>query len=300
MDAALVSAWKDVCQQLAPAFTAPTLVTFLHLAAGWVLCRSRPAVTSLVLTVGEKLLGHAARHRVTYERFFHRAAWSLDDVSRPLLVRVVMPLVDEWGARDGGGGPPPVGLNVDDTTAARYGRHVAWAGYFKDASASNVLAKACHWSHNWVLGCVHFRCRLWPDWVILGDRPARVVRPVPQARGLRPDGQGPPVPHPPRTGGGDAGGDAGGRAGAGRSRSRPTGSTRRGCCAGCWTGRPARTWSAASDPTRPCTPCPRPAGPPAGGAGCRRRAGGCPRRGSWPPAGRRGGGRSRCRRTAGG
>jgi hypothetical protein len=43
---------------------------------------------------------------------------------------------------------------------------VAWAGYFKDASASNVAGKVCHWAHNWVIGCVNFRCRLWPDWVI--------------------------------------------------------------------------------------------------------------------------------------
>ena len=41
MDAPWVAAWKDRCQQLAPAFTAPTLVTFLHLATGWALCRGR-------------------------------------------------------------------------------------------------------------------------------------------------------------------------------------------------------------------------------------------------------------------
>lgn len=165
MDAALVAAWKDLCQLLAPAFTAPTLVTFLHIASGWVLCRSRPTVTSLVLTVGEGLLGHAAKHWTVYERFFYRSAWSLRELSRLLLVRVVMPLVDDMGDRPHDG-PAPVSLNIDDTTAARYGRHVAYAGYFKDASASNVLKTVCHWSHNWVLGCVHFRCRLWPDWVI--------------------------------------------------------------------------------------------------------------------------------------
>lgn len=172
MDAALVAGWKDLCQQLAPAFTAPTLVTFLHVAAGWVLCRSRPAVTSVVLTVGSRLLGHAARHWTAYERFFYRAAWSLEEVSRLLLVRVVVPLVDDFGEGGGGPGgparlgPAPLSLNVDDTTAARYGKHVAFAGYFKDASASNVMRKVCHWSHNWVIGCVHLRCGRWPDWVI--------------------------------------------------------------------------------------------------------------------------------------
>lgn len=166
MDAAWVVGWGHLCQQLAPAFTAPTLVTFLHVSAAWVLCRSRPTVTSLVLTTGERLLGHAAKHWTSYERFFYRAAWSLADVSRLLLARVVMPLVDEFGEPGGTCGPPPVSLNIDDTTAARHGRHVAYAGYFKDGSAGNVLKTVCHWSHNWVIGCIHFRCRLWPDWVI--------------------------------------------------------------------------------------------------------------------------------------
>lgn len=167
MDAALVAGWKELCQQLGPAFTAPTLVTFLHVATGWVLCRSRPAVTSVVLTVGTRLLGHAARHWTAYERFFYRAAWSLEEVSRLLLARVVVPLLDEFGAvASGANGPPPVSLNIDDTTCGRYGKHVAFAGYFKDASASNVMRKVCHWSHNWVLGCVNFRCRRWPHWVI--------------------------------------------------------------------------------------------------------------------------------------
>jgi len=133
----------------------------------WVLCRSRPTVTALVLTAGERLLGHAAKHWTSYERFFHRAAWSPADVSRLLLARVVIPLVDDFAlASSACDGPSPVSLNIDDTTAARHGKHVAYAGYFKDASASNVLKTVCHWAHNWVIGCVHFRCRLWPDWVI--------------------------------------------------------------------------------------------------------------------------------------
>ena len=163
MDAALVAGWKDLCQQLSPAFTAPTLVTFLHLTTGWVLCRSRPAVTGLVLTVGTRLLGHVAKHWTSYERFFYRAAWSLDDVSRLLLVRVVVPLLDTFSVT---GRLAALNLNIDDTTAARYGKHVAYAGYFKDASASNVLKKVCHWSHNWIIGSVHFRCGRWPSWVI--------------------------------------------------------------------------------------------------------------------------------------
>src|SRR3954454_15578576 len=100
MDAELVTAWTDLCQQLAPAFTARTYVTFLHVVTAWALCRSRPAVTGLVLTIGQRLLGHPAGQGVTYDRFFHRAAWSLAGVSRLLLARVVLPLLDDFAVRD--------------------------------------------------------------------------------------------------------------------------------------------------------------------------------------------------------
>ena len=160
MDAALVSGWEGLCQLLAPAFTRPTFVTFLHLATGWVLCRSRPTVTNLVCTIGVSLLSHAARHWTVYERFFYRAAWSLPQLSRLLLARVVVPLIDRRGVGS------EIDLNIDDTTCSRCGKHVAYAGYFKDASTSNTLRTVVHWSHNWVIAAVTMRDKRWPTWVI--------------------------------------------------------------------------------------------------------------------------------------
>lgn len=160
MDATLVPGWEALCQQLASAFTRPTFVTFLHIVTGWVLCRSRPTVTNLVCTVGTNLLGHAAKHWTVYERFFYRASWSLEEVSRLLLVRVVAPLVRSHGVES------VIDLKIDDTTCGRCGRHVAFAGYFKDASVSNVLKTVVHWSHNWVIGCVAMRPKRWPSWVM--------------------------------------------------------------------------------------------------------------------------------------
>jgi hypothetical protein len=163
MDAALVPGWEALCQTLAPAFTKPTFVTFLHIVTGWVLCRSRPTVTSLVCTIGSGLLGHAAKHWTSYERFFYRAAWSLPVLNQLLLARVVAPLVLEHAV---GGVRKVLDLNFDDTTAGRCGKHVAYAGYFKDASVSNVLKAVVHWSHNWVIGCVSMRPVRWPLWVL--------------------------------------------------------------------------------------------------------------------------------------
>jgi hypothetical protein len=163
MDAALVTAWKAICQELAPAFTRPTFVTFLHVAAGWVLCRSRPTVTNLVCTIGGTLLGHAAKHWTVYERFFSRARWSVDGVSKLLLQRIVAPLLDDEGAD---GGTEAIELVFDGTTCGRTGRHVAYAGYFKDASVGNALKTVIHWSHNWIIGAVVLRPARWPNWTL--------------------------------------------------------------------------------------------------------------------------------------
>jgi hypothetical protein len=81
-------------------------------------------------------------------------------LNRLLLVRVVVPLIDRCAVGT------EIDLKIDDTTCSRCGKHVAWAGYFKDASAGNTLRAVIHWAHNWVIGCVSLRDRRWPRWVI--------------------------------------------------------------------------------------------------------------------------------------
>ena len=163
MDADLITSWTRICQELAPAFTRPTFVTFLHIVTGWVLCRSKPTVTSLICTMGQSLLGHVVKHWTVYERFFYRAAWSLQSVSQLLLTQVIIPLVDKEGL-DGPGSP--VELTFDGTTCARTGKHVAYAGYFKDASVGNAAKAVIHWAHNWLIGCVVLRPYRWPHWAL--------------------------------------------------------------------------------------------------------------------------------------
>ena len=162
MDATLITAWRATCQALGPAFTSPTFITFLHIPTGWVLCRSKPTVTNLVCTIGDKLLGHVAKHWSVYERFFYRATWSLPMLSELLLQRVVMPLVDTQG----GGAGAPIELIFDGTTCGRSGKHVAYAGYFKDASVNNTLKTVVHWSHQWLIGCIVLRPARWPHWAL--------------------------------------------------------------------------------------------------------------------------------------
>ena len=62
MKAPFSAGWEALGHRLAPAFTGPTYVIFLHPAAGWVPCQSRPTATNLVGTIGSLLPGHTARH----------------------------------------------------------------------------------------------------------------------------------------------------------------------------------------------------------------------------------------------
>lgn len=105
-------------------------------------------------------MGHVAKHWTVYERFFSRARWSLDDLSRLLLKRVVVPLIDGHGV---GGSAGAIELDFDGTTCGKTGRHVTYAGYFKDASVSNTLKAVVHWSHNWITGAVVVRPTRWPN-----------------------------------------------------------------------------------------------------------------------------------------
>ena len=72
----------------------------------------------------------ADRHWTVYHKFFYRARWTLDALSAALLSRVIAPMILESGLTDADG-KPVADLAVDDTTAGRYGKHVAHAGWFR-------------------------------------------------------------------------------------------------------------------------------------------------------------------------
>ena len=166
MDAiSFVSAWDVLVQQLACVFTQPTAAIWQQIVLGWVLHRGPATVTGIIRTLGEL----ADRHWTSYHKFFYRAAWSLQVLSARLLKAVVFPLILDSGLRDACTGTPVADLNIDDTTAGRYGRHVAHAGWFKDASCNGPAYKGTviHWAHNWLVGAVTLRLPGWPGmrWV---------------------------------------------------------------------------------------------------------------------------------------
>jgi hypothetical protein len=92
--ASLVSARNALLLQLCCVFTEPTAEVWRQIALGWVLHRGPATVTGIFRTLGRL----ADRHWTVYEKFFYRAAWALDALSRALVVHVVAPMILESGA----------------------------------------------------------------------------------------------------------------------------------------------------------------------------------------------------------
>jgi hypothetical protein len=167
MDATFcISAWNTLVQQLVLTFTEPTMRTWQQIALGWVLHRGPATVTGIFRTLGKL----ADRHWTVYHKFFYRAAWSLDTLSSYLMANVIGPMILDSGQIDTVTGRPVADLNIDDTTAGRYGQHVAHAGWFKDASATGpaTTGTVIHWAHNWIVGAITLRLPHWKRtrWVL--------------------------------------------------------------------------------------------------------------------------------------
>lgn len=167
MDATtLISTWNALIQQLACTFSGPTARTWQQIVLGWVLHRGPATVTGIFRTLGKL----ADRHWTVYHKFFYRAAWSLDALSAALIRQVIAPMIMESGQIEAKTGKPVADLNIDDTTAGRYGKHVAHAGWFKDASAAGpaTRGKVIHWAHNWIVGAITLRLPKWKlmRWVL--------------------------------------------------------------------------------------------------------------------------------------
>jgi len=167
MDATFcVSAWNSIILQLCCVFTEPTARVFQQIVLGWILKRGPVTVTGIFRTLGKL----ADRHWTVYQKFFYRAAWSLEQLSQALVVKIIYPMILESGLFDQTTGKPVADLAIDDTTVARCGKHVAHAGWFKDASAHGPATKGTviHWAHNWIVGAFTLRLPRWPmvRWVL--------------------------------------------------------------------------------------------------------------------------------------
>ena len=107
--ASLVSAWNALILQLGCVFTTPTAQVWQQIVLGWVLHRGPATVTGIFRTLGDL----ADRHWTVYQKFFYRAAWTLDALSTALVARVVLPMILESGVIDPASGQPVADLALD-------------------------------------------------------------------------------------------------------------------------------------------------------------------------------------------
>ena len=144
-----VSAFEAMLLSLTACFTAPTRETFTALAVGWTLCLGRPTVTRIVRSAGSR----ARKHLSSYHRFFRTARWEANDLFLSFVTHILVPLVAAAGK---------IVLAGDDTTCSKFGRRVAFAGYFRDAVLSTPTRKVVRWAHTWVIVTMQVRVPFWP------------------------------------------------------------------------------------------------------------------------------------------
>ncbi len=141
----IVTVFESLSQMLCVAFNAPTANNFLTLSYGLVLCLGRPTVRNMLRASHRKV----TKHESSYHRFFARARWSVDQLSKVLLLEVLIPLFAPTGDLHFAG---------DDTTCGKSGRRVAFASWYRDAVHSSGKHQVIHWGHNWVMLCLIVPC----------------------------------------------------------------------------------------------------------------------------------------------
>ena len=141
-----VSTFEAIVISLLPAFTEPTGQTFVTLVRGWVQCLGRPTIRRLLAVVQGTVKSPSS-----YARFFRTARWQWDELWQLLVVDILVP----WFCAKG-----KLLFAVDDTTADKHGKRVAFAALFRDAvrsrPGSNVFVRA----HCWVLMTLAIRVPL--------------------------------------------------------------------------------------------------------------------------------------------
>ncbi|QRK07782.1 transposase [Archangium violaceum] len=120
---------------LRPVFTLPSFCRFLTLFAGWVSTRGVHAVTESLVSAGVS----GVRHHAAFHRFFSRACWSIDQMGRLLLLRLVALT------------PGPLRLALDDTLCTHKGPHVFGLGAHLDPVRSTRRKRVFAFGHVWVV-----------------------------------------------------------------------------------------------------------------------------------------------------
>ena len=137
MSASAAIAFRASLAALAPAFTAPTFVSFEQLVIGWVLSLGRHTVTGVLQASGAV----GTKHHTSFHRFFRHSKWEPDQVAL-LLLRMVISLIPSGET---------ILVPLDDTLSRHTGKRIAAASMHHDPLLSTRTRTAYHWGHVWVV-----------------------------------------------------------------------------------------------------------------------------------------------------
>lgn len=137
---------QGLLQSFQSCFSSRSASNFVALVLGWILCGGRRTI-SRVCSASGALSG---RHFSCFYRFFSRAIWSHDDVSRVLVGLLLKHIPDD------------VHVAVDDTLCRRTGPHFFGAAMHHDGAASSRSSSTGRrpvfaFGHNWVVLSVAIR-----------------------------------------------------------------------------------------------------------------------------------------------
>jgi len=143
----LIPGFVSLLEEFREVFNAQSFPIFVELMTGWVLSHRHRYVTDLIVSSGSV----GTRHFSNYHRFFSQYAWSLDVLSKHLLLLLVRVFT-------------PTGvieLAIDDTLARKRGLMVYGTGMHHDPLMSSKAKTITNWGHDWVVLCLVIRLPLW-------------------------------------------------------------------------------------------------------------------------------------------
>lgn len=143
----LIPGFVSLLEELRCVFNAQSFPIFVELMTGWVLSHRHRFVTDLIVSSGSV----GKRHFSNYHRFFSQYAWSLDILSKCLLLLLVRVFAPEG----------VIELAIDDTLARKRGLMVYGTGMHHDPLMSSKAKTITSWGHDWVVLCLVIRLPAW-------------------------------------------------------------------------------------------------------------------------------------------
>lgn len=131
---------EAILRRFEDCFTKRSFKNFVTIVIGWTLCTGRRTLSRVVMASGAV----GSQHFSTLYRFFSRAVWEPDAISR-----VLVGLIVERLGRD-------IEVSVDDTLCRRGGSHIFGAGMHHDSQSSSYggaggRTTSFAFGHNWVV-----------------------------------------------------------------------------------------------------------------------------------------------------